>query len=93
MKDYTLPANQSCQKLIWNVKEFVPKNLINVATVGPYTYHEGATGTSATGVTGTSFSFTEDYIITVDETKYLTDANGNVFEYFVGSRPAHRPKQ
>jgi len=93
MKTYTLPANQSLQKLAWNGKEFVPKDLVNVATVSPYTYTEGSTGQSATGVTSSYVSFTEDYYIDTDETKFLTDGNGNIFEYLVGSRPKHRPKQ
>lgn len=92
MKTYTLPANQSLQKLAWNGKEFAPKGLANVATVSPYTYTEGATGQPATGVTSSYVSFTEDYFIDTDETKYLTDGNGNTFESIVGVRPKHRPK-
>lgn len=90
MKTYNLPANQSLQKLAWNGKEFVPKDLINVATVGPYTYTEGATGQPATGVTSSYISFNEDYLIDTDESKFLTDANGNVYEKLVGGRPKDR---
>lgn len=89
MTDYTLAANTALQKLTYDGRVFVPHNLATVSTKAPYTY----LGNTVSPVTASSEQWTEDMIIQTDETNLLYDANGNTFEYFVGSRPAHRPKQ
>ena len=88
MTDYTLPSFRLMQKIGFNGNEYVPKGLSAVVINPPFTKN----GDPISAVILPSVSFTEDYIITTDETATIKDNSGNVFEYLVGTRPKkHRP--